>query len=144
MQTDFPRKRKASDETRKKQSEAKQGNKHNMFGRVVTEDTRNKLSDALTKNIIRYDFDMVTPLPHYMKTLNDANDTGYLIVSHPSLSRACRVKFSSKRVLVNDDIMTLLRAKCVFYLEHLNRCMATGGEPIDKAVFMKDFNETRQ
>lgn len=134
------KKRKASVETRKKQSEAHTGAKHHCFGVACPDETKAKISRTLS-SITRLDFDGVTPLPQHMKTLNDAGDVGYMIVAHAALSKTSKIKFSSQRSNSegNPGVLVLLRAKCGFYLSHLNECEATHTTPTVKNIYMKGF-----
>lgn len=137
MEDNIPKK-KASDETRTKMSEAKLGDKHHLFGSTRSDDTKKKISETL-KSIARFDFDGDTLLPPYVKILKEADVVGYVIICHPSMTRNSRIKFSTKRSkATNDnDAVQGLRSKCLFYLDYLNSCFASGATPTAKAEFMR-------
>lgn len=130
----------ADDTTRKLMSEAHSGDKHHCFGVPCPEETKAKISATLS-NITRYDVDLITELPRYMKTLNDAGNVGYVIVGHPLLAKGIRAQFSSNRIISDSDstIVGILREKTIFYLNHLNACFSTGDQAIPKLTFMKTF-----
>lgn len=131
-------KRKASLETRLKQSVAHLGDKHHYFGLTRSDETKAKISKTLS-GTIRFDFDGTTALPLHMKTINESGTTGYAIVGYPGMMK---VQFSSKRSMaeLDDGALPVLRAKCIFYLDHLNMCAASGVPPSPKNVYMKSFS----
>lgn len=129
-------KRRATDETRRKQSEAHSGDKHHYFGCERSEETKLKIARTLC-SVVRYDFDAVTILPSHMKTVDEVGTIGYMIVGHESVPG--KIKFSSKRTLSNEAIVMSLRARCVFYLDHLNACVADGSPPTPKSAYMEGF-----
>lgn len=132
-------KRTATTETRRKQSDAHSGEKHHYYGVARAEGTKTKIARTLS-SITRFDFDNVTALPAHMKTVSESNTIGYVIVGHEVLAGS-KIKFSSKRSLSNSLVIATLRAKCVFYLEHLNACAASGTAPIPKVAYMIGFSD---
>lgn len=136
--TEMLQNRTATAETRKRQSEAHIGDKHPFFGAVRSEETKNKIAKTLS-SVTRFDFDGVTILPSHMKTVNESETIGYVIVGH-RLIPDIKIKFSSKRSLSTNAIVASLRAKCVFYLDHLNTCAAGGVTPTPKLSFMQGFS----
>lgn len=132
-------KRPTTAETRKKQSDAHSGEKHHYFGVIRSEETKLKITRTLS-SITRFDHDAVTTLPPHMKVMNEAGTIGYMIVGHNALPGKCKIKFSSKRSMSNDVILTNLRARCLFYLEHLNACAENSVAPTPKIAFMESFS----
>lgn len=97
-----------------------------------------KISKTLS-SITRYDHDAVTTLPPHMKVMNEAGTIGYMIVGHDALPNNSKIKFSSKRSVSSDVILANLRARCLFYLGHLNACTENGIAPTPKIAFMEGF-----
>lgn len=131
------RKRTATAETKKKQSDAHSGDKHHYFGLARSGETKAKIAKTLS-SITRYDFDAATPLPQHMKTVNDSGTIGYMIVGHTILGNS-KIKFTSKLSMSDSDVIAKLRAKCGFYLEHLDACAANNVPATPKTEFMKGF-----
>lgn len=100
-----------------------------------------KNSSANLSNIVRFDFDYIAQLPTQVKIVNDANNVGYVIIRHQLLGSGLRAQFTSKRYYSdhNTTILERLQAKCLYYLTHLNTCVACGDTPTPKAAFMKSF-----
>lgn len=126
-------------ETRKKISDSQVGTKNHNYGKKFSIETKAKMSDSMMCNT-RYDFDGVTILPRRMKFIRGSGAIGYSIVSHSSL-RNRRVDFTCMQHIFDRDKGTLdeVRAKCMFYLDHLDECASNRISPIPKLVFMKGF-----
>jgi group I intron endonuclease len=75
---------KASEETRRKMSEALSGEKHPQYGKPLTAEHRAKISKTNIDKAVRVDKDK-SVLPKYMKYINWKDCEGYEIVSHPAL-----------------------------------------------------------
>lgn len=55
------------------------------FCKPHTEETKQKISQSLIDNVIRYDRDGITLLPKYIKYVNWSDRCGYQVVSHPTV-----------------------------------------------------------
>jgi group I intron endonuclease len=90
---------KASEETKRRMSEAMRGEKHHQYGKTRTEDERKKISQTIIDSVVRYDHDEKTVLPKYLKYVNWTDQVGYHIVSHP----LCKQKsFTNKKYTIGE------------------------------------------
>jgi group I intron endonuclease len=87
----------ASDETRKLQSEAKKGALHFQFGKTRSTETRDKISQTLIDNVVRYGHDGRL-LPKYIKYVNWKDRVGYSIIGHPTINKK---DFTSKKLTLD-------------------------------------------
>ena len=112
----------ASEETKKRISDTKKGEKHHQFGIPVTDETKEKIRQTNITNAIRTDRDGTTILPKYLKYVNWASESGYHIVSHP----LCKQK---KFVTVHSNDHKLIDKKKIEAFEFLNNLnkQITGG-----------------
>jgi group I intron endonuclease len=103
----------ASEETRKKMSEAKKGEKHHQWGKPQTDEVKEKIRQTNINNAVREDHDGTT-LPKYLKYVNWASEEGYHVVSHP----LCKLrKFVSIKKPVD---LGSHKARAVAFLNSLN------------------------
>ena len=101
---------KLSEETKRLMSESRQGEKHPMYGKHHTQDTRDAISNALINLTIRTGH-LEQNLPKYIKWINWQDRKGYAIVSHPK----CKIKyFTSQNLSLLDNF-----DRCLNYLETL-------------------------
>lgn len=139
----------ADELTRLLMSEARRGEKHHQYGKARTEATKAKISATL-QNVVRMDFDGSTRLPHGMKTQFDSGRVGYVIIRHALIPNGGRTEFttSTTSAACDPELVRVMRARCVFYLDYLNRCAALGVVPASKkdviTTFVMSSNELTQ
>ena len=75
---------KLADSTKKLMSEAKQGDKHNNWGKKASMETKLKIQNTLIEKTIRVSHDNEI-LPKYIKYIKWVDREGYAIVSHPKI-----------------------------------------------------------
>lgn len=103
---------KLSKETRERMSlSRKQYIEMNPHTLTVSQETKDKISNTLIDNVIRYDHNGQV-LPKYVKYINWADRRGYQIVSHPK----CKCKYFVSK---HDD-MNVLLDRCILFLTELS------------------------
>jgi group I intron endonuclease len=106
----------ASEETKRRMSEAIRGEKHPQYGIPVKEETKRKIAQTIIDSVVRYDHDEETVLPKYLKYAKWKDCEGYHIVCHP----LCK-----KKIFVRTKYTLQERKQiAVKYLNNLNEELA--------------------
>ena len=106
----------ASEETKKRISDTKKGEKHHQFGIPVTDETKEKIRQTNIDNAIRVDRDGISILPKYLKYVNWSSETGYHIVSHP----LCKQRKFVTTATISDLIINEKKQEAINFLNSLN------------------------
>ena len=96
------------EDVRKKMSEAHKTYYKNLTEkRVVSEETKQKISNTLIEKTVRYDHNG-NQLPKYMKYLNQKNRKGYQVISHPECKQRSFISSGKSLDQLYDDCLKFL------------------------------------